>query len=48
MKNLIYYHGPHELWNIAGGPQKLIKFILKFYFNLQKETKKRKLCQGAR
>jgi len=34
------YHGPHdELWNIAGGPQKLINFILKLYFYLTKENK---------
>ena len=29
---------PQELWNIAGGPQKLINFILKFYLYLPKES----------
>ena len=43
----IYYHGPHVLWNIAGRPQKLICFILKFYLYLPKESKEKK-CQGAR
>jgi len=41
------YHGLHELWNIAGWPQKLIIFILKFYLYLPKWKKERKLCQGA-
>jgi len=26
----IYYHGPHKLWIIAGGPHITINFILKF------------------
>jgi len=30
----IYYHGPHKLWVIAGGPQMTIDFILKFYLYL--------------
>jgi len=30
----IYYHGPHKLWIIAGGPQITIDFILKFYLYL--------------
>jgi len=25
-----YHQGPHELWNIAVGPQQLITFILTF------------------
>ena len=35
----IYYNGPHELWNIAGGQQKLLNFILKFYLSRPKENK---------
>jgi len=31
---LIYYHGPHKLWIIAGGPQITIDLNLKFYFCL--------------
>ena len=34
----IYYHGPHELWNIAG------KFILKFYLYLAKRKQGEKVC----
>jgi len=30
----IYYHGPHELWIIAGGPQRTTGCILKFYLYL--------------
>jgi len=39
-----YYHGQHELWNISGGPQKNINYILRWkiqpstniiYFNTQ-------------
>jgi len=30
----IYYHGRHQLWIIAGGPQITIYFILKFYLYL--------------
>jgi len=30
------------------GHKKLIKCILKFYFNRRKEVKERKLCTGAR
>jgi len=29
-----YYHGPHRLWIIAGGPQTTIVFNLKFYLYL--------------
>ena len=35
----ICHHGPHELWNIARGQQKLINFILKFYLYLPKEIR---------
>jgi len=30
----MYYHGPHKLWFITGGPQITIDFILKIYFDL--------------
>jgi len=30
----IYYHGPHKLWIIAGGPHITIDFIPKFYLYL--------------
>jgi len=40
----IYCHGPHGSWNIAGGAQKFINFILKFYVYLPRK----KLCQGFR
>ena len=36
----IYYHGPHELWNIAGGPQKLSNFIFKFYLYLPEKIRR--------
>jgi len=37
----IYYHGLHELWNIVGGPQKLINFLLKFclYLTMSKSDR---------
>ena len=41
------YHGTDKLY-IAGRPQKLINFILKFYRFLPTEHKERKLSQGAR
>jgi len=43
----IYNRGPHGVWNIAGGPQKLINFILKFHHYLPKENEERKLCSEA-
>jgi len=48
LATLIHYRRPHELWNIAGGPQKLINFNILFYLYLPKENKERKVCQGAR
>jgi len=36
---LIYYHGPYQLWNITGGPYKITNFILKLHFYLHKENK---------
>jgi len=39
----IYYHGPRELCNIAGGPQKFINFIREIYFYLPKQSKERKV-----
>jgi len=42
----IGYHGPHELWKIDVGPQKLINLILKFLHYPPKVNKeRRKLCQ---
>ena len=41
------YHAPHELWNIAEGPQELFSFTLNFYLYLPKENKQIKLCQIA-
>jgi len=41
MGNLLYYRGPHELWNIDGGPHNLIILILKFYLYLPKENKEK-------
>jgi len=36
----IYYHGPYELCNNAGGSQKLFNFILKLYFYTAKQGEK--------
>ena len=41
----INYHGPHELWNIASGPQILI--YRKIYLYRGEESKKKKLLEGA-
>jgi len=30
----VCYHGLHKLWIIAGGPQIILNFILKFYLYL--------------
>ena len=44
----IYYHGPYELCNNAGGSQKLFNFILKLYFYTTKQSKERKRFQEER
>ena len=37
----VCYHGPHELLrNVAGGPQKLINYILKIHPHLQRKTRR--------
>jgi len=46
--SIYYYHGRHEFWNIAGGPQKLINIIFWFHLHPPEENKEWKLCKGAR
>jgi len=37
----VYYHGLHEMWNIADGPQKIILFYAKILTIFSKEKGKK-------